>query len=94
MSDKHFINISNVRLIESLSDMSNKMSSLPSRMKQATKNFTNISKNKSRGMNSASTKKYAKKKKQTITKRKSNWDSAFNKYRRLLHSETSPTFFP
>lgn len=52
-----FHHISNVRLIESLSDMSKEMSSLLSRVEQAAKKFTRVVKNKSGYKNSASKKK-------------------------------------
>jgi len=57
-----FHHISNARLLESLSDMSNEMSSLLSRVEQAAKKFTSILKNKGRDRNSVSkNKKNAKK---------------------------------
>ena len=57
-----FHHISNARLLESLSDMSNEMSSLISRVEQAAKKFTSILKNKGRDRNSVSkNKKNAKK---------------------------------
>lgn len=52
-----FHHISNVRLLESLSDMSKEMSSLLSRVEQAAKKFARVVKNKSGYRNSASKKR-------------------------------------